>query len=86
MKIEQAMAVWNSGVSVEEAVARYGSEMADFFADFEQAVGCRSFTVHELLSGHIGAVASPKELSEEYARWKGIIGPGKLLREIISQG
>ena len=81
---KKAMRLWNSGMSIEKAIATHGIDPTAYFAEFERRIGCRSFTMAELKYGKIGAEFEEQELSEEYKEWKGITGPGKQLREAIS--
>lgn len=80
----KAMRMWNAGLTVEEILAKYGIDVSVQFAEFESKIGCRSFTVDELHSGIIGhKYPNRDEEPEWYRAWKGEIGPGKQLREII---
>jgi len=80
---KQAMRMWNAGLTVDEAMSRHNVDVASEFAELESKIGCRSLTVAELTYGKIGAKFPQREETEEYKQWKGTIGAGKLLREVI---
>lgn len=83
MNTKDAMKRWNAGLTADQVHALYGEDVSAMFATFEKEVGCRSFTVDELLSGIIGHKYPNRDNEPEWYRaWKGEIGYGKQLREV----
>lgn len=93
-KLQSAMFSWNACITAEEHKARYDEDVSAEFEFLEKNTGERSLTVAELTHGKIGAVFEEKLLPEgslgyeqqqqQYLAWRGDIGPGKQLRDIIA--
>ena len=91
-RIQRAMRDWNTGHTAAECKKTFGLDVEDLFDRFEQAVGDRSFTMAEIHYARIGATyprvdrssLEPEE-PDWYRAWKGEIGPGAQLKEIIKE-
>ena len=76
---KDAMKAWNCGLSLEEAVAKYGTQIEAEFQILESIYGCASIPVPDLLGYTPKPDTDPKLLE-----WRGEIGQGKLLKDIIA--
>ncbi len=74
-----AMKAWNGGLTVEQAVEKYGPEMKEQFEKLEVKYGCASIPLPDLLGYTPKKNTDPKHLA-----WKGEIGPGAELKKIIA--
>ena len=78
---KDAMKAWNCGLSLEEAVAKYGTQIEAEFEILESIYGCASIPVNVLY----GYPKKERNTDKKYTDWKGDTGPGAMLKRIIAQ-
>lgn len=76
-----AMKAWNSGLTIDDAVKKYGPQMKAEFQIIEQHYGCASIPVNVLYGYH----KKERCTDPKYLEWKGDTGPGAMLKRIIAQ-
>ena len=78
---KQVIKAWNSGLTVSEAEKIYNTSFEVEFKELEKVYGCGSIPMSDF-PGHKRCFNRQENLSEEYKVWKGISGPGLVMREI----
>lgn len=74
---KQAMFLWNSGADRDAFIRRFGS--SELYDKLEAKYGCASIPVHILYGFALKEPSDP-----EIRRHRGLDGPGKMLRDIIT--
>ena len=75
---QKVMNAWNAGLTKDEMVSKVGSEAAALYDELEQKYGCACIPIHILHD-----FTPTPDTDPDLLAWRGITGPGKLLRDLI---